>query len=327
MAESVRPTVADRDREAKEGGDVNVAYAGNILRVFPYRTSYTPHDPLAFVGFPPDKGFIPEHSEVHVSCTFTWDKELCEEIAYQWDGKTNKPVMLGGPAHESPVDGFVPGLYVAKNIIFTTRGCNNNCPWCCVPKREGKLTEQTIYSGNIIQDNNFLQASRQHKDKVFEMLKTQNMAVFKGGLETDLIDDHFISSCQRLKTLPELWLACDTDAALSRLKRACNKLHKAGWKQDKIRCYALIGDDMEKNESRLREIFYAGALPSAQLFREFANVKTPYSHEWNNFERTWQRPAAMKAHMRDVICGHEAASHAAQQSLFVPPCAGEKEEQ
>lgn len=96
-----------------------------ILRVFPKRTSYTPTDDLAFVGMPPMAQFIPEHDEVHVSCTFTWDMDECEDLAYQWEGATNKPVKLGGPAYHSPTDDFTPGLYVKKGIIFTSRGCNN----------------------------------------------------------------------------------------------------------------------------------------------------------------------------------------------------------
>ena len=41
-----------------------------ILRVFPKRKSYTPDDDLVFVGPPPFAEMIPEHDEVHVSCTF-----------------------------------------------------------------------------------------------------------------------------------------------------------------------------------------------------------------------------------------------------------------
>lgn len=130
-----------------------------IIRVFPKRTSYTPEDEYVFIGMPPMKEFIPEHDEVHISCTFTWDKEYCKELAYQWEGQTSKPVKLGGPAFGSPSQDFIQGMYIKSNIIFTTRGCNNNCPWCIVPKLEGKLKELPICQGNWIQDNNFLQAS------------------------------------------------------------------------------------------------------------------------------------------------------------------------
>lgn len=266
-----------------------------IIRVFPRRTSYTPDDDMAFVGMPPL--IIPEHKEIHVSCTFTWDKAYCEELAFQWEGRTNKPVKLGGVAFGSPAEDFVQGMYMKKNIIFTTRGCNNNCPWCCVPKLEGKLKELPICEGNIIQDNNFLQASRQHKDKVFEMLKRQRAICFKGGLEADLIDEHFINGISELK-ISELWLACDTDARLPEFKKACEKLTKAGFTRDKIKCYVLsYGKDREKDEARAQAVYEAGAMPFVQLYRNFGDTKTEYSADWNAWARMWQRPAATKAHM------------------------------
>lgn len=266
-----------------------------IIRVFPRRTSYTPDDDMAFVGMPPL--IIPEHKEIHVSCAFTWDKAYCEELAFQWEGRTNKPVKLGGPAFGSPAEDFIQGMYMKNNIIFTTRGCNNNCPWCCVPKLEGKLKELPICEGNIIQDNNFLQASRQHKDKVFEMLKHQRAICFKGGLEADLIDEHFINGISELK-ISELWLACDTDARLPEFKKACEKLSKAGFTRDKIKCYVLsYGKDRDRDEARAQAVYEAGAMPFVQLYRDFGDKKTEYSADWNAWARMWQRPAATKAHM------------------------------
>lgn len=272
---------------------------GKIIRVFTRQTSYTPTDEFVFIGNPPLKEMIPEHDEVHVSCAFTWDMDEAEELAFQWETATKKPVKLGGPAYHSPADDFVPGLYVRKGITFTSRGCNNNCPWCGVRQIEGKLRELKIAEGNVIQDNNFLQCSRAHKGKVFDMLRGQRGICFRGGLETDLIDDHFVENITSLR-ISELWLACDTDAALPQFKKACEKLTRAGFSRHNIRCYSLIGTDMEKEEQRNREIFNAGAMPFSQLRRDFSRTKTEYSKEWQRFERTWQRPAATVAHMRSL---------------------------
>lgn len=269
-----------------------------IIRVFPSRNSYTPDDDLAFVGMPPL--IIPEHDEIHISCTFTWDKPLCEELAFQWEGRTNKPVKLGGVAYHSEVCGFQQGMYIKSNFIFTTRGCNNNCPWCCVPKIEGKLKELPICEGNVIQDNNFLQSSRHHKDKVFEMLKGQHGICFKGGLEPDLIDDHFVTSLQELGTrkVKELWLACDTEARVPDFKRGCEKLTAAGFNREKIKCYVLsYGKDRDKDEARARIVYEAGAMPFVQLYRDFTEAKTTYPVDWQRWARMWQRPAATRAHM------------------------------
>lgn len=266
-----------------------------ILRVFPNKNSYTPDDSLAFIGMPPL--VIPEHDEIHISCTFTWDKKYCEELKYQWEVRTQKPVKLGGVAFQNPADDFKQGLYIKSNIIFTTRGCNNNCPWCCVPKIEGKLKELPVYVGNIIQDNNFLQANRTHKNKVFEMLRTQKGICFKGGLEPDLIDDHFVDNITSLR-IKELWLACDTDNRLELFKKGCEKLKRAGFSREKIRCYVLsYGKNRDADEARARSVYEAGAMPFVQLYRDFSEEKTTYSKDWNAWARMWQRPAATKAHM------------------------------
>lgn len=269
-----------------------------IIRVFPHRNNYTPNDEYAYVGLP--QLFLPEHDEVHVSCTFTWDRKLCDELAYQWEGWTNKPVKLGGPAFKSESYDFVQGLYVKKNIIFTSRGCNNKCPWCGVPNVEGKLKELPICEGNIIQDNNFLQCSKAHKDKVFQMLKSQHGICFKGGLEADLVDDHFIEGLKSVGTrrIKELWLACDTDARLPEFKKACEKLSAAGFTREKIHCYVLsYGKDREKDEARAISVYESGAMPFVQLYRDFSDTKTEYSADWNAWARMWQRPAATKSHV------------------------------
>ena len=265
-----------------------------ILRVFLKRTSYTPDDELVCIGMP--TFCIPEHDEVHISCSFTWDKKECEDLAFQWEGRTGKPVLLGGVAFGSDCSEFTQGLYIKKNIVFTSRGCNNTCSFCAVPKLEGKLRELPVCQGNWIQDNNFLQTSKAHKEKVFNMLRTQKSICFKGGLEAHLIDDHFIDNIRSL-SIKELWLACDTEVAIPKAVNAIQKLNKAGFNQNKVHCYCLIGDDIRKNENRLRKIYEAGAMPFAQLYREYSDIKTEYSEEWNKFSRIWQRPAITKAYM------------------------------
>lgn len=267
-----------------------------IIRVFPNRTSYTPTDDMVYIGMP--DMLIPDHDEVHISCTFTWDRPRCRELLYHWQGATDKPVKLGGVAFESEVKGFEQGLYIKDNITFTSRGCNNNCKFCMVPRIEGKLVELPIIKGNVIQDNNFLQCSKEHKEKTFQMLKSQRGICFKGGLETRYIEDHFIECLVNLgtKKVKELWLACDDDKAIDRLRMAVEKLQAVGFNRNKIYCYALIGDDMGRNEDRLQEIFRIGAMPRAQLYQDFEDTKKVYSKDWQRFARQWQRPACIKAH-------------------------------
>lgn len=286
----------------------NIKMTKDILRIFPgKRNQYTPDDNLVYcanhkLDIPIALQFM-DFSEIHISCTFTWDKTFCDNLLYQLEPQAKgKPIKLGGVAYNSSSEEFVQGMYIKENIIFTSRGCDNDCPWCIVPKLEGSLKELPICQGNVIQDNNFLQTSQHHKNKVVDMLRTQKGICFKGGLEPDLIDDHFIDSITSLK-ISELWLACDAKDTLPAFKRACEKLTKAGfgWNEHrtntKIKCYALIGDNRDENEARLQEIYNAGAMPFAQLYRDFGDVKTEYNTDWNAYARMWQRPAATRAHM------------------------------
>lgn len=273
-----------------------------IVRVFPYRTSMTPNDDYVRIGFPDlITCQLPPHDEVHVSITFTWDRELGRELQRYWQEFTDKPVKLGGVAFNSPAEDFIQGMYLKPNVIFTTRGCNNRCPWCIVPKQEGKLKQlEHIPVGNILQDNNILQADRQHLDKVFEMLKTQKQICFRGGLQPDLLNDYFIDGIRSLR-IAELWLECDTDARFSRFADACKKLRSLGYDRHKIRCYALsMGKDMEADEARARAIWECGADPFVQLYQDFGDKKIEYSKEWKRFARMWQRPALIQAHMKEV---------------------------
>lgn len=277
-----------------------------IIRVFPQITNFTPKDEMAYSDCPSFKrgGYIPEHKAVHVCCVFTWDKPVAERLCYDWQQMTDKPVKLGGPAYDDPGGDYEPGLYVRHGITFTSRGCPNNCPFCFVPKREGKIRELEIKLGNEIQDNNFLACSKEHRRKVYDMLRTQKQIRFVGGLEAIRLTDWDIEELTKLR-IKELWLACDSDGHIKTTTKAINRLVKAGFvdkkgnpARDKIRCYALIGDDMAKNEARLRTLYNTGSRPFAQLYQPENRIE--YSSDWKKFATTWSRPAAIEAHMKLV---------------------------
>ena len=265
-----------------------------LLRVFPRRTSYTPTDNYAFIGDPPLER--PQVDEVHVSCTFTWDIPKAKRLASAWS-QYYPVVKLGGPAFGSPCDTFTPGMYVKEGVTFTSRGCNNNCPWCLVPEREGKLRELTIQPGHIIQDNNLLQCSRAHQHDVFDMLRQQlKPATLAGGLDARLIDYWTAYQLQTLR-IKEIFLAADTTDSLKPLAEAVSKLHFLS--RNKLRCYVLIdfnGETMCQANDRLIKVWEVGCLPFAQLYQP-PDKFIKYSNEWKLFARFWSRPAIMKSVM------------------------------
>lgn len=270
-----------------------------IARVFPRKTNMTPCDPDVYFG-PPDL-FTTEYDEIHISVTFTWDLEAGDYLKQCWEsrGKT----LIGGPATWNNKTGnFVSGRYLKTGVTITSRGCPNNCPWCFVPKREGKIKELPIVAGNIIQDNNLLACSKSHISKVFSMLKTQKHIDFSGGLDADLITDDIVDQLRGLN-IYQLWLAYDHAGRRLSLIKAVNKLKKY-FKRDQIRCYVLIGqngDTIEKAEARLKNAWNIGTLPFAMRYRaDKSNFVRSYAHsarDWNLLSRRWTRPAIMKSIM------------------------------
>ena len=87
-----------------------------IIRVFPRRTKATPED---------------EDVRIKVMPTIF---DEADEIHKHW--KAVAPVKMGGPAFNELGGDFVPGMYMKKGYVITSRGCNNRCWFCSVPKRD-----------------------------------------------------------------------------------------------------------------------------------------------------------------------------------------------
>lgn len=268
--------------------------------MFPRRTSYMPVDDWTWVGYPPLSLFDWAFCEaIHVSVTFTWDISEAVRIAEAWEAAYPiAPVFVGGPAvrPQQPADGFVPGRYVKPGVTFTTRGCDNSCPWCLVPCREGRLRElDPISPGWIVQDNNLLQAGPAHLRKVWAMLKAQPRAAkLAGGLEAARITDAVADDLRGLR-IEEVYLAADTAGAVAPLRRALDRL--SFLPRDKRRVYVMVGyngETIQAAEARLEAVWEVGGLPFCQLYQP-VNQWIDYPHEWKALARTWSRPAAMAA--------------------------------
>lgn len=263
----------------------------NRLLVVPKKTSRTPED--AWVG--PPGLFHRDIELVEISCVFTWDKDYCEELRHQWEPRAKK-VAVGGPAYDDVGGEFEPGRYVKRGIVHTSRGCLRRCPWCYVWKREGKIRELEVKEGNIIEDSNLLACSRQHIEKVFEMLKAQKKIEFAGGIDARLLREWHIDAIGGLN-VHQLFLAYDHKSQKQSALSAISRLGRVLNHPNKIRCYVMVGrnETMGEAEERLREVWDAGGLPFAQVYDKLDDR----DRKWARFARVWQRPAAMRSMMRD----------------------------
>lgn len=258
-----------------------------ILRIFPQKTNATPDDEYVRINKTPS--LFDEADEVHISVAFSWDIPQAEFLFNQWQ-KAGFNTKIGGPAFNEKGSDFVSGMYLKKGYVITSRGCNNGCWFCSVPKREGgELRELPIVDGYNILDDNLLSCSETHKKAVFEMLKRQSeRPQFTGGLEAKILT---LRDAERLFEIKPktMFFAYDTPNDYEPLMEAGKILRKVGFKKEnqQARCYVLIGfkgDTFEKAEKRLRDAWQAGFMPFAMLYRDF---KGEYSKEWKQFQRQW----------------------------------------
>lgn len=258
----------------------------NIIRVFPTKTNATPDDENVRIRQTPS--LFDQASEVHISVTFSWDKPWAEWAARQWDAVA--PVKLGGPAYNEPGSDFVPGMYMKKGYVITSRGCPNRCWFCSVPKLEGgKLRELPVTDGWILTDDNLLACSPQHIETVFTMLARQpHRPQFVGGLEAALLTPDM---ALRLKSLrpKSLFFAYDTPNDLEPLQEAGKMLLGAGFTKASgdLCAYVLCGfkgDTFDKAIKRFSQVWKAGFLPMAMVYRDEKGDKPK---NWAEFQHTW----------------------------------------
>lgn len=261
-----------------------------IARVFPRRTRATPDDALTFTTAPPKQ--LPDIEEVHISVTFDYDMEKAETLAAAWK-RVGVPVKMGGPAMNEPGGDFVPGRYLKKGYVITSRGCPNRCWFCSVPRREGgKLRELPVTDGWNVLDDNLLACSEGHIRAVFAMLNRQpEKPRFTGGLEARMLRPWHVDLLREARA-QRMYFAYDTADDYEPLVAAGKLLRDGGITKASHRaaCYVLIGysgDTMAAAEKRLREAWAAGFLPYAMLYRD-GNGETDAG--WRRFQREWCRP-------------------------------------
>lgn len=228
-----------------------------------------------------------------VSCTFTYDKPRAEQLADLWH-KQGYRVQIGGPAYNDFGAEFESGKFLKPGYTITSRGCNNKCWFCYVPKREGNIRELPIVDGWNVLDSNLLQCSEQHIRNVFAMLKMQpERGNLTGGIEANLLQDWHIDLMQKAR-IKRLYFAFDTPDDYEPLVIASKKVEWLSRSHNAM-CYVLIGypkDSYESATMRLQQVIELNLTPMAMLYRD---EKGKVELQWSRFQRSYARPKAIYA--------------------------------
>ncbi len=208
-----------------------------VARVFPRRIKSTPDDPMAFSAadrIPSPEGI----DKVVVSATFTWDVNKAMEAGEKWKAAGHENVEVGGPAFGDPSGDFVPGFFLKKGYVITSRGCPHTCDFCLVKDREGSLRELEVKEGNEVLDNNILACSKQHWRTLVEMLKKQSYVKFTGGLQADRITEEVVQDLRDIHV--ERFFVAYDDAGCRKVLQKAAKLLDV-FPRKKKGCFVLIG--------------------------------------------------------------------------------------
>ncbi len=293
-----------------------------LIRVFPRRTRASPTDDLAYFG-PPD--MFAEADEVHISVTFSWDKERAERLAEDW--RYVAPVKVGGVAYGDKSLKFEPGTYIKPGYTITSRGCPRRCWFCEVWKKWPEAHVLPIHDGWNVLDDNLLACPRPHVEAVFDMLRRQKKTdwpgwdgriEFTGGLEALSLEDYQVDLLASLTPRPSMFFAYDPGDEFETLENAARRLIEAGFtpQSHRLRCYVLIGgpkDTFESAEARLRQMMGIGFTPFAMLWKPSKESEMKYARgpEWSRFQREWARAAIVHGKLDDddqmTLFGNEAA--------------------
>ena len=270
-----------------------------IIRVFPRKTQATPDDDLVRFTSPT---LFDEADEVHVSVTFDIDLKKAETLVKDWEIVTRN-VTIGGPALKDHGGEFVPGLYVKKGNVITSRGCPNRCWFCNAWKNEGNIIrELDIHDGWNLLDNNILACSQKHQNSVFEMLSRQKETPrFTGGLEAALLNEWNINWLTKLK--PDyIYFAYDTPDDYEPLVIASPLLQEAGvMRGHRCGCYVLIGDKkdtFEAAQERIINVMKLGYFPQAMLLNRGMSRPEHERKKWRQFQREWANKIIVGSKMK-----------------------------
>jgi len=187
------------------------------------------------------------YDKVYSSKVFTWTKK---------DPYLPKNAVIGGTGHDiaatlpDDVEKMMPdySLYDCdKSYGFLTRGCIRSCPWCFVPKKEGRirahqdLEDFLQHKEAVLMDNNVL-AHKHGIEQIEKMAKIGIKVDFNQGLDARLIDNAMAKLLGKLRWKPSIRLACDTVAMIEPIRKAVELLRWHNATPSQYFCYVLVKD-------------------------------------------------------------------------------------
>lgn len=240
--------------------------------------------------------------KIYVSCVFDWNRAEADCWA------NNPKAIVGGSGYSLSIV-LPPEIEQIKprmNYGFTTRGCIRNCPFCIVPKKEGKPyivgTLADLWDGKskeiTVMDNNILALPEHFFDIAAEAQSLRVKVDFNQGLDHRLLTPKIAKTLVGMRHKSEIRFAFDNIASKPTVERALCMLKDAGLKNWKSRWYVYIGpsDTWETVYPRMKYLQDMKQLVYVMRDRKvYANPLWIATSQWGN------TPGAFKMDLKELL--------------------------
>ncbi len=238
--------------------------------------------------------------KVYLSCVFEKNRDKALDLIHRI-----KKVTFGGHAlsvAELPknIEHIRPDycLYgLDFSLGFTSRGCIRSCPWCVVPKAEGKIRNHAPLSEFldpshdklVLLDNNFL-ASPKWRENLQEMIDRKLKVSFNQGLDIRLINDENASMLAQARCYDRkfknrrLYFAFDTPEIAPLVLEGIRTLEAHGIRRSHLMFYVLVGFNTtyKQDMERISMLVNEGIMPYVMPYNDSHDGYLPHLERWVN---------------------------------------------
>ncbi|MBD5156099.1 MAG: radical SAM protein [Butyrivibrio sp.] len=146
-------------------------------------------------------------------------------------------------------------------IGYITRGCPNNCRWCIVPKKEGKIHAYRDWHDLVrpdsdklvLMDNNILSCGFGIK-QLESLIDSGYKIDLNQGMDARLVTDEIAQILSKLKWIRFLRFSCDTVPQIEAIHKTAELLGKYGIKPSKLFIYLLVTSDIDDAAYRVEQL-------------------------------------------------------------------------
>lgn len=144
-------------------------------------------------------------------------------------------------------------------IGFLTRGCINNCSFCIVPKKEGKIRPYAKWQAIVrkdtkrirFMDNNVL-ACKYGIQQMRELAETDYLVDFNQGLDVMLLTDDIAEIISRMNWDKYIRFSCDKEYQLPYFEKLVELFNKHKIPLSNVFIYVLVQIDLDNADRRIQ---------------------------------------------------------------------------